>query len=81
MELIVPDGFDAWFDALFEEAAYHPAGIARRLGLDNETVSAAVLDGELAATRHASGSRVLFAVRRADLRDWLLRSLVVNRPD
>lgn len=81
-ELIVPDWFDPWFEGLFTEAAYHPAGVASRLRLDNETVSDAVLRDDLKAVRHASGpSGPTFRIQREDVREWLIRSLVVNREE
>lgn len=81
MEQIIPDWFPAWFDGLFDEAAYHPTGIARRLGIDNQTVTDACMRGDLRAVRiAATASRVpTFKIQRAEVREWLVASLEINR--
>ena len=81
MEPIVPDWFDAYFDALFVEAAYYPAGVARRLNIDNQTVMGAVLRGELLGTRSAARPGApTFVIQRDDVRRWMLENLEINRP-
>ena len=79
---IVPDWFDRWFEDLFDEPAYHLAEVARRLERDYRVVHAAVMRGDLRGIREASGpGPVAFRIQRGDIRDWLLRSLVVNQDE